>query len=219
MNDQSKLDTRDRIVEAARDLFYQNGYTATGISQILKASGTNSGSLYHFFPSKEHLLIAVLEKYKLMLGPYVMDPSFERISDPVERVFTVLDGYRQLLETTEFELGCPIGNLALEVGNGHPKARALIGENFQAWCDAIRDQLEAASGRLPADVDPAMLANYVLAVMEGAVMLSRTHRSLDPFDQAVHQLRDYFDRLIREGSEWGPPDSAMARFASEEESR
>jgi AcrR family transcriptional regulator len=206
LNDQSTSQkgaaTRDRIIEAARELFYKQGYTATGIAQILKASGANSGSLYHFFPSKEDLLVAVLEKYKSMLEPQVLKPSYERVSDPIERIFAVLDGYRQWLLATDFELGCPIGNLALEVGNSHPRARALITENLDAWCDAIRRLIEDASGRLPDDVDPPALAKHVLAIMEGAVMLSRAYRNFEPFDQAIGHLRDYFDRLVRQGSEW-----------------
>jgi len=50
-------------VETARALFFEQGYAQTGIAQILKVSGINSGSLYHFFPSKEDLLAAVLEQY------------------------------------------------------------------------------------------------------------------------------------------------------------
>jgi len=220
LNDQSKVtrsETRDRIIEAARELIYRNGYTATGIAQILKASGANSGSLYYFFPSKEHLLVAVLERYREMLGPYVMGPGFEAVSDPIERVFTVLDGYRQWLQTTDFQLGCPIGNLALEVANHHPRARALVRENFEAWCSAIRGQIESASGRLPEDVDAAALARHVLATMEGAVMLARAYRSFEPFDQAMNQLRDYFDRLVRDGSDWSV-GSALPHHRSEENS-
>ena len=64
--------------------------------------------------------------------------------------------------------------------------------------DLIRD----AAGRLPEDVDADALARHVLATMEGAVMLARSYQSFEPFDQAVHQLRAYFDRLVREGTEW-----------------
>jgi TetR/AcrR family transcriptional repressor of nem operon len=205
LNDQSsdfRPIRRDRIVEAARQLFFRQGYTATGISQILKVAEARSGSLYHFFPSKEDLLAAVLERYRGMLEPHVLRPAYERVADPVERLFAVLDGYRRLLADTRFELGCPIGNLALEVSNSHPGVRRLIADNFEAWSNAIRALIDDATGRLPADVEPAALAKHVLATMEGAVMLARTYRSFEPFDQAVHQLRDYFDRLIEDGSEW-----------------
>lgn len=205
MNDQSsdfRPITRDRIIEAARQLFLLQGYTATGISQILKTAEARSGSLYHFFPSKEDLLVAVLETYRGMLEPRVLRPAYERVTDPVERLFAVLDGYRRQLAQTDFELGCPIGNLALEVSNSLPRVRRLIADNFEAWSNAIRALIEDTAGRLPADVEPAALAKHVLATMEGAVMLARTYRSFEPFDQAVHQLRDYFDRLVEDGSEW-----------------
>jgi AcrR family transcriptional regulator len=205
LNDQSsdlRPVTRERIVEAARQLFFRQGYTATGISQILRAAEAKSGSLYHFFPSKEDLLAAVLENYRSLLESHVLKPAYERASEPVERLFALLDGYRRLLEQTGFDLGCPIGNLALEVSNSHPRARPLLTDNFDAWSNAVRALLDEASGRLPPEVDRAALARHVLATMEGAVMLARTYRSFEPFDQAVHQLRDYFDRLIADGSEW-----------------
>jgi AcrR family transcriptional regulator len=218
LNDQStRLDTRERIVETARQLFFQQGYTATGIAQILKASEANSGSLYHFFPTKEDLLAAVLENYKCMLESHVLEPAFQRVSDPIERLFAVLDGYRRLLAATEFALGCPIGNLALEVSNSHPQVRRLIVENFDLWCGAIRKLIEAASGRLPQGVDAEALARHALATMEGAVMLARAYRSFEPFDDAVNHLRDYFDRLVLDGTEWSAPRPAASdRFNSGE---
>ena len=221
MNDQSKVirpDTRERIVEAARQLFFDQGYTATGIAQILKASEANSGSLYHFFPTKEDLLVAVLEKYKAMLDPVVLAPAFERVSDPVERLFAVLDGYRRLMQATDFRLGCPIGNLALEVSNSHIQVRRLIVENFDAWAAAICRLIKEASGRMPPEVDPLHLAKHVLATMEGSVMLARAYRDFEPFDQAVAHLRDYFDRLIEDGSTWSAPrESSPVPSASEGE--
>jgi TetR/AcrR family transcriptional repressor of nem operon len=201
LNDQStatKDATRERIVEAARDLFFRQGYVATGVAQILKASNANSGSLYHFFPSKDDLLVAVLEKYQALLEPRVLKPAFDQVEDPIERLFAVLEGYRLLLEATNFNLGCPIGNLALEVSNSQPAARRLIINNFKAWCNAIRRLIEDAADRLPRDVEPAGLATHVLATMEGSVMLARAYRSFEPFDQAINQLKDYIGRLTRE---------------------
>jgi TetR/AcrR family transcriptional regulator, transcriptional repressor for nem operon len=203
LSDQStRTETRERIVEAARQLFFQQGYGATGIAQILKESQANSGSLYHFFPTKEDLLVAVLEQYKAMLQTHVIGPAYERVDDPIERIFAVLDGYRRLLEATNYALGCPIGNLALEISNSHPLARRFVVENFENWRIAIRELIESASGRLPTDTDPDALSKLVLASMEGAVMLARAYRNFDAFDGTVHQLRDHFELLIKSGTEW-----------------
>ena len=166
-----KNETRDRLVQTARMLFWEHGYAGTGIAQILKAADAGSGSLYYFFPTKEDLLNAVLERYKELLWPEVVQPVFDRVSDPIERVFGILEGYRRLLEGTDYLRGCPIGNLALELAGSHPAARRLIAENFTGWLDAVERCLADASGRLPGSVDRKQLALFVLTTMEGAVML------------------------------------------------
>jgi AcrR family transcriptional regulator len=200
-----KSETRERLVETARRLFHEHGYTATGIAQILEAANARSGSLYYFFPTKEDLLLAVLQKYEELLWPMVIQPVFERVADPVERVFGILDGYRRQLLATKYQSGCPIGNLALELTNSIPAARALLAANFSGWRKAIEQCLGDASGRLPACVDREQLALFVLTTMQGAVMLARTYHSIEPYDAAVTQLRDYFDRLLHDGSDWSSP--------------
>lgn len=197
--------TRERLVETARNLFLVQGYNATGVAQILKETGVNSGSLYHYFPTKEDLLLAVLEWYRDNIYEGLLRPVYERIDDPVERIFGILEGYRQLVMMLEFEYGCPIGNLALELSNSHPIARNLIRENFENWLVSIQENLVAASNVLPPDTDYRALALFTLTVMEGAVMLAKTYRNIDPFDTAISQLRDHYDRLIREGRDWSAP--------------
>ena len=166
------------------------------MAEILREAGVNSGSLYHHFDSKEDLLVAVLARYESLLGPAVMSPAARATDDPVERVFTVLGGYRRLLLESDFELGCPIGNLALETSEtGSPTVRAGIEANFAAWRSAIRDFLEPALDRFPSGTDLDEVAEFVLTVMEGGVMQARTRRGIEPFDASVEQLRRWFDRM------------------------
>jgi hypothetical protein len=138
----------------------------------------------------------VLEKYKSLLDPMVVQPAFERTADPIERIFGILAGYRRLLIQTKYQHGCPIGNLALEVGHVQPEARKLIAENFTGWRKAIEICLADAADRLPRNLDREQLSLFVLTTMEGAVMLARSYRSLEPYDAAIALLRDYFDRLM-----------------------
>src|SRR5262249_32490181 len=184
----TKAETRERLVDTARQLFWEQGYGATGIAEILKGADAGSGSLYYFFPTKEDLLLAVLEWYTANLWPIVVQPVFDRVGDPSERVFGILDGYRQQLVHNKFQHGCPVGSLALELSNSHPQARKLLAENFSGWRDAIKLCLDAAAGRLPDQTDTEALAFFVLTTMEGAVMLARTYRSIDPYDNAVTLL-------------------------------
>src|SRR3954451_17987107 len=108
-------DTRQRIIEAAMELFWLKGYGSTFIADILSLRQVNSGSLYYFFPGKQDVLIAVLEGYRDGIGPRLLDPALAGLDDPVERVFALLGSYRRPLVGTDCTYGCPIGSLALEL--------------------------------------------------------------------------------------------------------
>lgn len=187
--------TRQKILEAARRLFHEQGFHATGISTILREADVNSGSLYHYFASKDALLVGVLDYYVSLLRPMVMNPVEADTIDPIERVFSLLARYRRGLEMLDFKMGCPIGNLALEVGDDNEPARALIDLNFRNWSSVVQGWLDAAGDRLPASTDRRQLAGFILTVMEGAMMRARAARSLAPFDESVDQLRAYIDQL------------------------
>jgi len=187
--------TRNRILFAAMELFGVKGYQSTSISDILHAADAHSGSLYHFFPTKQDLLLAVLELYRDGIEPMLLAPAWENVSDPIERVFALLASYRRALERTECTYGCPIGSLALELHEPDPPVRKLLSVNFLGWVRHVRACLDAGRDRLPHDADTELLATFILTTMEGGVMQSRTHRSLKSFDASVAMLRDYFDRL------------------------
>jgi len=190
------LKTRDRLIESARYLFWERGFAGTSMADLLSHAGVNSGSFYHFFESKEALLRAVLETYVVALRPMVVDPAYAQTEEPVGRIFAILAGYRERILTTQCRYGCPIGRLALEIDPENRPAHKLIAENFQGWTEAVRECVEQIKDRLPKGTDPAALATYVLAVMEGGVMLSRSYASVEPFDRSIAQLREHFRLLL-----------------------
>jgi AcrR family transcriptional regulator len=188
-------DTRTRLILAAMTLFAEKGYGPTSVAEILKAAGANSGSLYHYFPTKQALLEAVLDLYLAGIDEMLLAPAWTGVTDPIEKVFALLAVYRGHLEASACTYGCPIGNLALELHEPDPTVRARLADNFTQWCARIEACLAEAGARLPADIDRAALARFVLTTMEGGVMQARTHRTLEAFDDSVAMLRDYFRRL------------------------
>lgn len=190
------LPTRDRLIESARYLFWERGFAGTSMADLLAHAGVNSGSFYHFFESKEALLRAVLDGYLHGLRPMVVDPAFAKTEEPVGRIFAILEGYRGRILQTECRYGCPLGRLALEIDPENRPAHKLIAENFQGWIAAVRECVTQMKNRLPRNTDPEALSTYVLTVMEGGVMLSRSYGSVEPFDRAVKQLREHFRLLL-----------------------
>jgi AcrR family transcriptional regulator len=170
------------------------------MAQILKKSRANSGSFYFFFKSKEDLLDAVLDWYLQNLDPILIRPLYAATEDPIERIFLLLDGYRQKILMTNFTFTCPIGRLALEIDPSRRKIHSKIAANFDGWTAAVRQCLRDAAHRFPAGADFDQMAQFVLTVMEGGVMQARAHRSIVPFDSSVEQLRHHLDRCQHPGS-------------------
>ena len=188
-------DTRARIVEAAMELFWEKGFNSTSIADILSRTQLNSGSLYHFFPGKQDLLIAVLEAYRDGIDEMLLQPAWGGEPDPVERVFKLLALYRGLILQTECSYGCPIGSLALELHEADPAVRERLAENFANWVAAVRRCYEDAADRFARGTDFQALAEFTLTIMEGGVMQARTHRDVGYFDRNVAQLRAHIDLL------------------------
>ena len=106
------------------------------------------------------------------------------------------EGYRNNLIVTECTYGCPIGSLALEIHEPDPVVRDLMAANFTNWSAAIAGCFDAAADRLPGDADRKALGEFVLTVMEGAVMQARTYRDIGYFDRNITVLRDYITMLL-----------------------
>jgi AcrR family transcriptional regulator len=191
--------TKERLVWAAMRLFSEKGYQSTSVADILKAAEANAGSLYHVFPTKQDLLVAVLDAYRDGIVPMLLEPAWAGVTDPIERVFALLGAYRRMLEASDCLYGCPIGSLALELHEPDPEVRQGLSVNFDGWVRHVQGCFEAAGERL-AGADPHGLAVLTLTIMEGGVMQSRTHRTLETFDIGVAQLRDYLNRLEQAAS-------------------
>jgi len=189
-------DTRNRILMTAMELFWEKGYGSTSIADILSRSQVHSGSLYHFFPGKQDVLVGVLEFYRDGIEEHLLAPNWEDVDDPIDRIFALLAGYRTHLIVTDCTYGCPIGSLALEIHEPDPVVRELMAANFTNWSAAIAGCLDAAGDRLPRGTDRRALGEFVLTVMEGAVMQARTYRDIGYFDRNIAVLRDYITTLM-----------------------
>ncbi|HJS79571.1 MAG TPA: TetR/AcrR family transcriptional regulator [Vitreimonas sp.] len=187
--------TRDKIVQAAMELFWLKGYNSTSIADLLSRTQLNSGSLYHVFPSKQDVLIGVLEAYRDGIDEMLLEPAWGAVEDPIEKIFALLNAYRTMMVESDCTYGCPIGSLALELHEPDPQVRALLAENFENWTLAIERCLDKAGPRLPSNTGKRALAQFVLTAMEGGVMQARTYRDVAYFDRAVAQLRAHFTLL------------------------
>ncbi|MEZ5681840.1 MAG: TetR/AcrR family transcriptional regulator [Erythrobacter sp.] len=188
--------TREKIVQTAVELFWAKGYQSTSISDILSRSQVHSGSLYHFFPGKQDVLVAVLEWFRDGIEENLFAHAWAGVDDPIERIFSLLNGYRMHLVSSDFMYGCPIGSLALELHEPDPRVRELLAVNFSNWVSGVEKCLDDAGDRLPSGTDRRALAEFILTIMEGAIMQARTSRDITLFDRNVEVLRGHLDNLM-----------------------
>ena len=169
--------TRERIVYAGAELFRRQGYAGTGIKHIAAHADATLGSVYHFFPGgKDQLADEVLRS----AGSFFL-ALYEAIAaaapDLPSGVRDFFAGAAETLETTGYADACPIATVAGDIASTNPLLRETTAEVFESWLTALaQDAVEA--GIAPEQARP--LALSVLALLEGAFLLSRSLRSLEP---------------------------------------
>ncbi len=204
-----RTNTRERLLTTAAELFRRQGYAQTGVNEIMQQAKTTSGSFYHFFPTKEDLVLAVVDHIGESLDTEVFATDPET-TDPLDRVFNVLESYRRHLVENDFALGSPLGTLAAELSESHPQVRERLATLFAGWAQHMHDMLEDAGDRLPADLDRRTLAEFILGTVEGAVLQARVRHSLAPFDASIAALRSHL-AMLAAGSQSAAPRASQPR--------
>jgi len=192
-----KSTTRERLIATAADLFWRQGYAQTGVNEIIRRAGATSGSFYHFFPTKEDLLLAVVDHVAGVFEDEIFSYASDASTDAAERLFAVIDAYRLRLADSGFTFGSPMASLAAEVPDSHPQVHARLVEIQADWTDRLESLVMDLADRLPAAVAPRALASFILSVIEGAALQARIGRSLDAFDAALGELRRHLGLLER----------------------
>src|SRR5215831_6198516 len=136
--------TKQKIIETAMRLFAEKGYHTTTIAEIAREAGANPGSVYFFFPTKQEILLAVLDTYYEGIEQMLLQPTWENVADPLDRIFALLERYRSFLIATECRYGCPSGIRALELHEPDPPVRKKLAANFERWTTAIEGCLRNA---------------------------------------------------------------------------
>jgi TetR/AcrR family transcriptional repressor of nem operon len=174
-------DARERLIDQAARLFHARSYESVGVQELCDAAEVNKGSFYHFFPSKEDLAAAVIDAQWESTRTLVFEPSLAYDVPPlarIERLFKALSRtQRGAKRDTGRTPGCPLANLAGELSTHEPKLRRKLARVYAEMQSRLADTLRAAvmAHELPAATDVDAKAEALLALSEGAMLLSCVH--------------------------------------------
>jgi AcrR family transcriptional regulator len=173
--------TRERMVEAAARLLARRGYHATGVAQVLAEAAAPRGSLYFHFPEgKEQMAAEAVRR----LGEEIaaaLQTKLDGKPDLKSGLQSVARMFARQLEATDFALGCPVATTALEVSDEAPALAAACAQVFESWTEVLTERLRRERPRV---ANPERLARTVLALVEGALLLARVRRSVEPLRDA-----------------------------------
>jgi AcrR family transcriptional regulator len=172
-----RTDTKQRIMEASTELFRRQGFTGTGLKRIVAEAEAPFGSLYHFFPGGktqlgEEVVRASGGLYMDMVTA-VIDPA----PDIVTGVSDCFSGAAEVLKGTDYADACPIATIALEVASTSEPLRVATADVFEEWTAALSRRFGDAG--LPEETARS-LSLSVIALLEGAFILSRARKSTEP---------------------------------------
>jgi AcrR family transcriptional regulator len=183
--------TRERILDAAAELFSQRGYAATGVDRLAERSGIAKTAIYYHFGNKEGLLAALVERAATVWTEDIRE-SASRGSDPAERLDRALSGMRTMVEEKPWILRLLL-LLALEVADSKPEIGAVLHSIFVRARDTIVAGLRDALGRDVADAES--VAMVMLGLLQGVVIGRQLDASIS-LDKAFDRIREVTSQMI-----------------------
>jgi AcrR family transcriptional regulator len=164
-----------QVLNAVRDQFWDAGYAATSLEDLMRVSGLGKGSLYAAFGDKRQLFLRALRSYT--------DDNHDHLRKALAEAPRALDALRTILAPPIGDptgagkrRGCLMANSTLELGNADPEVLDHAHRTYETSTALIGDCVARAQleGDLPAEADPIALARALLAAQQGLLFMSRT---------------------------------------------
>lgn len=174
-------DTKARLLDATRDLAESGGYYGAGLNQIIAESGAPRGSVYFHFPGgKDQLISEALARSGQDIARLITGVQSPTAKGYIAALVGML---ADRLESSGWRKGCPVATVTLDVASSNDAIRQVCSAMYASWEQALRDRLLGYG--CP---DAGELATTVLALIEGALILARTHRSREPLARAQRAI-------------------------------
>ncbi len=186
--------TRDTILVAAVRLMHVHGYQATSLDDVLRESGVGKGNFYYHFRSKEELGYAILDQIVAGFVERTLEPCFaDPTGAPLAQIRCFLDRIEQAQRDHKCMGGCAMGNLASELSDVHEGFRKRLASVFTTWHARFAKALAEAKRRdeVVAACEPDATARFVVASLEGAILLTKVTKDIGVMEQCVGELKRY----------------------------
>ena len=194
-------DRKTQILDAAAELISERGYTQTSVDDVIRHAGLCGKShFYHHFKSKEELGYAVLNRQFERFADRGLAVLREPMIDPLERLYLFVDSVVALQAQRGCRGGSSFGTLASELADAHEGFRQRIEMVFERWASQIQALLWEVRPRLQDDADIARLARFIIATLEGAILMSRVTKEIGVMENIAADLKRFISMHLKSGA-------------------
>lgn len=190
--------TRDKLLQSAFCEIHRQGFQAASIANILQDTGLTKGALYHHFPTKQALGLAVIEEViKKRLEGLIFKPLRES-ERPVEMLLEIIATIDKKVPADFILLGCPLNNLMQEMSPLDELFQERIGGVLGVWKETVEGALKRGQkqGEIRAEVDYKAAALFVVSAWEGCIGVAKSMQSPEVFGICMKQLHSYVQGLM-----------------------
>lgn len=183
--------SKEKILASAKELFHENGFQQTSVDEILKKSGVTKSNFYYHFKSKEELGLIILDRFiQLYESDVLMQTLGNKELKPSDRLTEFYRAVRTFHRDLEKPRGCPFGNMAIEMSGSNESFREKLSIFFNSWEKIIEECISEGmrSGDFRGDLPPGVIAQLILSHLEGAIMMVKTHRSIEPLSSGSETI-------------------------------
>lgn len=186
-----RSNTRQRMLNAAAELFRTQGYHATGLNQLLAAGDLPKGSLYFHFPGgKEQLAAEAIAVSSTQLRDTIRT-LVSGLPDAASGIEALVNTLAQGMLDSDFQHGCPLATVALDIAADSELIRQSCVDGYGSWHDVLTEYF-VAHGLSTAKA--ASLSTIVVASVEGGLLLAKTRKDTAPLHTIAEHLRATIER-------------------------
>jgi TetR/AcrR family transcriptional repressor of nem operon len=189
---------KSKMISSAKGLMLVNGYPSTSVDEIISAAGVSKGSFYHCFKSKEELGAAVAEAYLDEALAVIGTGRYEEVEDPLERAFAFVE-HMEAAAPALWNHGCMLGSFAIDLSGTHSTIAACLNRLMDDLESRMAPLLEPIALACRQDDAPSgrELANHMMAVVEGGIVMAKAHGEPKRIAGAIHEFKRYLKALIK----------------------
>ncbi len=179
-----RTDTKDNIILTGAKIIHRKGFNHTGIQEILKEAGVPKGSFYFYFKNKDDFGLQVIDFFTNHFDSIAAEILADKNLPPLDRLRQFFDIFADFFKSQDYTLGCPIGNLAQEMGDLNPVFREKLNSAIDHMADIYTAILSEAkeTGDISPDLDLRETAYFMVSSWHGALMRMKVAKSLEPLE-------------------------------------